>query len=308
MSELEMGQVNGVLENSSSSYTASSPTIPPSGHYSMRAIMFRIDTYRHRNWNYPHLTPELLGSRGFLYLGEGDYIECVFCGYMVTNLSNDNDPIRTHNLVNPACPSIVAVNPGHLTARGENEYVEIWEIPDNEPTPTVQSPSHSSPPLPPRRRRHREHSRRFERNWQNVVDHIEGVDNLLLINETTADENISQQRAQNFREAETIRRYRRVFRPLFINYSSFDARLETFTMWPLGHPIVPSRMAEAGFIHNGYTDVTICFHCGHCISNWDADDDPWIEHVNGSPLCAYIYLMRGNQYIEARQSLCLQDH
>ena len=90
--------------------------------------------------------------------------------------------------------------------------------------PTVPPP----PEIPPKRRHSREYSKRFFRNWKNAINQSEGVDHLLLIIKLIDDFNITTQRAPNSRSSETIKRRRRVFRPLFPNYSTFDTSLESF--------------------------------------------------------------------------------
>jgi hypothetical protein len=37
----------------------------------------------------------------------------------------------------------------------------------------------------------------------------------------------------------------------------------------------------------GVDDKTVCFHCGGCLKNWEASDDPWMEHTVWFPNCLF---------------------
>lgn len=40
-----------------------------------------------------------------------------------------------------------------------------------------------------------------------------------------------------------------------------------------------------------------CFFCGGGLFNWEADDDPWIEHARWFPKCVYLRQSKGDEFI-----------
>ena len=63
-------------------------------------------------------------------------------------------------------------------------------------------------------------------------------------------------------------------------------------VWP--HPstfiATPSSLAHAGFYYDpkpGQVDNVTCFTCEHSLGAWTAGDDPFKEHLNVGPKCAW---------------------
>jgi hypothetical protein len=46
---------------------------------------------------------------------------------------------------------------------------------------------------------------------------------------------------------------------------------------------------------------TRCFFCGGGLRNWEAGDDPWVEHARWFPKCAYLRQSKGDKFVEAVQ-------
>lgn len=51
----------------------------------------------------------------------------------------------------------------------------------------------------------------------------------------------------------------------------------------------------------GYADCARCFFCGGGLKNWEAPDNPWIEHARWFPKCAYIRMCKGPKFVEIVQ-------
>nr|XP_027224319.1 E3 ubiquitin-protein ligase XIAP-like [Penaeus vannamei] len=47
----------------------------------------------------------------------------------------------------------------------------------------------------------------------------------------------------------------------------------------------------------GISDHVSCFHCGVGLRNWEDDDDPWKLHAIWSASCHYVYLQKGEAFI-----------
>ncbi|XP_070202760.1 baculoviral IAP repeat-containing protein 7-B-like [Littorina saxatilis] len=60
-------------------------------------------------------------------------------------------------------------------------------------------------------------------------------------------------------------------------------------------------IADAGLYYAGYGDCVRCFFCGGGLKNWEAPDDPWIEHARHFPKCTYIRARKGHRFVELVQ-------
>jgi hypothetical protein len=52
----------------------------------------------------------------------------------------------------------------------------------------------------------------------------------------------------------------------------------------------------------GYWDNTRCFCCGGGFRNWEAGDDPWVEHARWFPKCAFLRQNRGDNFVAKVQA------
>lgn len=84
-------------------------------------------------------------------------------------------------------------------------------------------------------------------------------------------------------------------------FETSRARMRTFLLWPAEMTQTPSEMALAGFYYMGYRDVTKCFNCGGVLTEWEALDDPWVEHARWFPECTYVRNIRGQHFIDMVQ-------
>ncbi|KAL7639800.1 UNVERIFIED_CONTAM: hypothetical protein RMT77_009210 [Armadillidium vulgare] len=77
-----------------------------------------------------------------------------------------------------------------------------------------------------------------------------------------------------------------------INLSDYGVRLTLFTHYLFYLPPEKrpnrERLAEAGFVFTGFSDIVMCFHCKGGLYNIDVDDDPVKDHVTFYGHCAYI--------------------
>ncbi|XP_061171215.1 uncharacterized protein LOC133180760 isoform X2 [Saccostrea echinata] len=87
-------------------------------------------------------------------------------------------------------------------------------------------------------------------------------------------------------------------RPKYPSYAILAVRISSFTDWPASMTQTPRDMALAGFFYAGYGDYTRCFFCGGGLRNWEAGDDPWVEHARWFSKCAFVRQNRGQQFID----------
>ncbi|XP_052808890.1 baculoviral IAP repeat-containing protein 7-A-like [Mya arenaria] len=85
-------------------------------------------------------------------------------------------------------------------------------------------------------------------------------------------------------------------------YASYEARLATFDGWPEEVSQRPYQLAHAGLYFTGVEDHVRCFACDGGLRQWDAGDDPWVEHCRWFPACSFARKTKGDQYIELIQA------
>ncbi|CAG2242645.1 BIRC2_3 [Mytilus edulis] len=87
--------------------------------------------------------------------------------------------------------------------------------------------------------------------------------------------------------------------PRYLNYSPLHVRISSYEGWPGYLNQTPRNMAIAGFLFAGYHDYTRCFHCGGGLRNWEAGDNPWVEHARWFPQCGFLKQNKGENFIQA---------
>ena len=80
--------------------------------------------------------------------------------------------------------------------------------------------------------------------------------------------------------------------------ASEAARLATFQDWPPGLRQKKEEMAAAGLFYIGLSDQVKCFYCDGGLKEWQAEDDPWVEHAGWFHECEFIKLVKGEEFIE----------
>ncbi|CAF0969056.1 unnamed protein product [Adineta ricciae] len=103
-------------------------------------------------------------------------------------------------------------------------------------------------------------------------------------------------------------------------YALVVRRHQTFDKWPgNGDTPLPSieSFVDAGFFYTGDKTIVRCFYCNGALRNWQASDDPKVEHARWFPQCAYIRqyigenlyqaIQRKNREIRAQQNLQMSN-
>lgn len=86
--------------------------------------------------------------------------------------------------------------------------------------------------------------------------------------------------------------------PSFPDYSTLEARLRSYEMWPIALKLKPNTLSEAGFFYTRKGDQTICFHCGGGLKDWEESDEPWVEHARWFSKCNYVLLIKGKDFVD----------
>ncbi|XP_057671931.1 death-associated inhibitor of apoptosis 2 [Diorhabda carinulata] len=92
--------------------------------------------------------------------------------------------------------------------------------------------------------------------------------------------------------------------PKKANFATVEARLRSFVGWSSDLIQTPEVLSEAGFYYEGMGDQVRCFHCDGGLRTWDPHDDPWTEHARWFPNCAFVKLVKGQDFVTA----CTLEH
>jgi baculoviral IAP repeat-containing protein 7/8 len=84
----------------------------------------------------------------------------------------------------------------------------------------------------------------------------------------------------------------------FPEYSTYNARLDTYMYWPKAMKQRPEALAEAGLFYTEEGDKVVCFECKIGLKDWEPNDLPWIEHAKWSKNCYYVLFMKGQDFID----------
>jgi hypothetical protein len=96
----------------------------------------------------------------------------------------------------------------------------------------------------------------------------------------------------------------RLIKPIHEEYINNYRRELSYERWPFKDFLTPQKMAEAGFFYINLYDVVCCYHCDGSLHRWQIGDDPWAIHAHTFPNCAYIYIKRGQHFIDQ----CEKNH
>jgi hypothetical protein len=78
-------------------------------------------------------------------------------------------------------------------------------------------------------------------------------------------------------------------------YVEAKKRLASFATWPDDNSPSIDDLVKAGFFYTGTKTMVTCFYCNGSLQNWDANDNPMIEHARWFPHCAYARQLCGVQ-------------
>ncbi|AER41437.1 Iap-3 [Epinotia aporema granulovirus] len=81
-------------------------------------------------------------------------------------------------------------------------------------------------------------------------------------------------------------------------YALEQVRLLTFKDWPKSIKQKPKQLAEAGLYYTGRGDMTKCFYCDGGLKDWEENDIPWEQHARWFDKCAYVKLVKGEEYVQ----------
>lgn len=228
---------------------------------SMNKESERTKTYT--DWPIPYIRPEDMARAGFVYLKQGDRVQCAFCYGIVAEWEPNDNPFQDHFKHFPRCPFVRGAKCNNISI--EDELRGFPATPLQPPQRSVDECGHGrslntqtfQPERSPEDYSHSGHNHSLQQ--LNVITHQPSK---------------------------------------YPAYATREVRKESFNQWPPDIPQNVASLVDAGFYYTGTTDSVKCFQCGGGLKNWEATDVPWEEHARWFPDCQYVALNKGREYVE----------
>lgn len=227
---------------------------------------YRFESVRlasYGNWPVAYMDPAKLSSAGFYYTGEGDNVKCFECGVVICQWVEGDNPMSDHQRWQSNCRFVRKQPCGN--------------VPIGVDPSTIPSPS-------PR-------SRDVCGRYGEEIRPSSSPD-FRAATQTTDFQYPSTAKLGSLGLATQKG-------PVHLEYASYDARLRTFENWPKTKPQTKEQLADAGFYYTGTGDQTLCYHCGGGLKDWEAEDDPWIQHAKWFKKCYYVLIVKGQAFINS---------
>ncbi|XP_071143576.1 baculoviral IAP repeat-containing protein 7-like [Mytilus edulis] len=282
---------------------------------SMSNELLRVSSYS----NFPReisINLIKMAKTGFYYI-DGRKTKCFSCGITYDRWKSGDDPVVIHKILSPSCallaeprfsssanqeeqttvvPNITVstVDTTTVTSQGLNQSENASSSPD----PRLQiSSSYNGTSNNVQERPGNQIRSPTNRDRTSSATGNENSQETLTSNENhNATENSS---CQHNTEFESLGIH--LEKPKYPNYACLTVRISSYEGWPSYLDQSPRQMALAGFLFAGYHDYTRCFFCGGGLRNWEAGDDPWVEHARWFPKCTFLKQNKGEKFINAVQ-------
>ncbi|VDI37862.1 Hypothetical predicted protein [Mytilus galloprovincialis] len=255
-----------------------------------------------------------LAKTGFYYSGRRN-TKCFSCGVTYDKWKSVDDPAVIHKMLSPSC-ALVAETRFSSSANQEERTTVVSNNTDS----TVDTRTVTSHGLNQSENASSTYEPRLQisssyNGTSNNVQERQGNQQSLLSNRNrsssvtgnsqetqTSKENknaTGTSSCQHNTEFESLGMH--LEKPKYPNYACLNVRISSFEGWPSYLDQSPRQMALAGFLFAGYHDYTRCFFCGGGLRNWEAGDDPWVEHARWFPKCTFLKQNKGEKFINAVQ-------
>ena len=129
---------------------------------------------------------------------------------------------------------------------------------------------------------------------QTVLSLKQDSEGFLALFEMLVGEDLCGPRKPHYSQEDSVSQHDCVLphrRPMYSNFVTFNARLETFSTWPIQLTQTGSQLASAGFFYTGCGDKVRCFSGGCGLEMWEPGDIPRLEHSKWYPDCSFVRMM-----------------
>ncbi|XP_052096884.1 baculoviral IAP repeat-containing protein 2-like isoform X8 [Mytilus californianus] len=280
-----------------------------------------------------------LSKAGFYFTGNDDNVQCYACGITYRNWKRGDNPLEIHRRLSPSCPhlrncNIVTNGQQHMTsgdARLSNIPTQSVSIPSINLQQSIGK-QQSGGLSDDRTLSHKTQNSTINSNGATGHNQLIGNDTIKYVEQKPSRNavNTNLEHTENKKDTYLEPEVNNTLRhgacgcyestsssrisnndtssfgigfdnPRYPNYAALQVRISSFQGWPSYLDQTPKQMATAGFLFAGYQDYTRCFFCGGGLRNWEAGDDPWVEHARWFPKCTYLRQNKGERFIKAVQ-------
>lgn len=261
---------------------------------SMQFELIRLQTFSRYPENAP-VRPIRLAEAGFYHTGNGTEVRCYSCGKTYTDWKQGDSPRDIHLRISPHCVHI---------RRNENESITMESGTENRSqSNSFENNTEGVEQTQP----NEEHSQIQAQTQQQNNPYSQQQQQQQIQNNTThqLNTNTTNENQPSASRTHTNSRYDPLGinfdRPKYHAYAVLAVRISSFHGWPSHLTQSAKEMATAGYFYAGYSDYCRCFFCGGGLRNWDAGDDPWVEHARWFPRCQFLRMNKGFEFIELVQ-------
>ncbi|XP_071090186.1 baculoviral IAP repeat-containing protein 7-like [Haliotis cracherodii] len=236
--------------------------------------------------------PRDLAQAGLFYTHTGDRVQCPFCYGVLKKWLPSDSPLSEHSRHFPQCRFIRGLNVGNIPRMSLNipPLNQLSHVNTSVYRPSPSSPVNIIPPHNTCIVTGSEYNTGSGYNTRSVYNTGTGCNTGNGCN--TGAVHIHHMVSPN-----------RI--PDDADLTKEDNRLATYTDWPKSCHQTPEQLARAGlyfFPSEEKPDRVKCAYCHGKLYNWQAGDDPWMEHAKCFPTCRYITLCLGADIIRDLQT------
>lgn len=301
----------------------------------MNVELNRLQTFSEWPGDAP-VSPDRIAKAGFFATKQGYEVECFSCHVKISTWNYGDQAMARHKDLSPTCPFVLDPSTSgnapftfrptvvpFLPLDYTNESVRLASF-ENWPVPDIVRPEDLAragffslkdgdntkcayckgvvrawepgdvPDL--------EHKRHFPACWfvRNIIEERltnNSIPNSSSNSVTHGEGPLIQVRSEvdNLNEL-GVQKHNGPKRP---DYATVESRLRSFTNWSPSLIQTPDQLAQAGFHYEGVGDQVRCFHCDGGLRHWDPEDDPWTEHARWFSTCAFVKLVKGQEFVTA---------
>ncbi|XP_076083713.1 baculoviral IAP repeat-containing protein 7-like [Mytilus galloprovincialis] len=255
-----------------------------------------------------------MAKTGFYYI-DGRKTKCFSCGITYDRWKSGDDPVVIHKMLSPSCALLA--EPRISSSANQEEQTTV--VPNNTDstvdTTTISSQGlnqseNASSTSEPRLQISSSYNGTSNNAQERQGNQQSSPSNRDRSNSATGNSQETQTSKENQNATGTSScQHNTEFeslgihleKPKYPNYACLTVRISSFEGWPSYLDQSPRQMALAGFLFAGYHDYTRCFFCGGGLRNWEAGDDPWVEHARWFPKCTFLKQNKGEKFINAVQ-------
>ncbi|ODN01677.1 Death-associated inhibitor of apoptosis 2 [Orchesella cincta] len=248
---------------------SANPFSRPRDFDALKSERARLDSFSQPpGWPIPFIRPEDCAQAGFFFLQDGDKVQCAFCRGVAGEWEQGDNPRQEHRRHFPRCPFICGLPVGNISVDQGNDG-----------------------------------SLSSTQNEAAGIDvcgpYTPDISQLALSTDQPASVRGAQPLGGNGNEVVTSLGIKTCGNgPAHPSLVTVHSRIKTFSSWPVECGQTPEIMAEAGFFYIGRRDHVKCFYCDGGLRNWEANDDPWLEHARWFSNCTYVILNKGDSYVK----------